>query len=40
MVLGHEFGARVVEVGEGVSKVEVGDRVAVEPIFYCGECPE
>jgi (R,R)-butanediol dehydrogenase/meso-butanediol dehydrogenase/diacetyl reductase len=36
VVLGHEFGGRV---GEGVSRVEVGDRVAVEPIFYCGECP-
>ena len=40
MVLGHEFGGRVVEVGEGVSRVEVGDRGAVEPIYYCGECPE
>jgi (R,R)-butanediol dehydrogenase/meso-butanediol dehydrogenase/diacetyl reductase len=40
VVLGHEFGGQVVEVGEGVSRVEVGDRVAVEPIFYCGECPE
>jgi (R,R)-butanediol dehydrogenase / meso-butanediol dehydrogenase / diacetyl reductase len=40
VVLGHEFGGRVVEVGDGVSRVEVGDRVAVEPIVYCGECPE
>lgn len=40
VVLGHEFGGQVVEVGEGVSRVEVGDRIAVEPIFYCGECPE
>ena len=40
VVLGHEFGGRAVEVGEGVSRVEVGDRVAVEPIFYCWECPE
>jgi (R,R)-butanediol dehydrogenase / meso-butanediol dehydrogenase / diacetyl reductase len=37
VVLGHEFGGRV---GEGVSRVEVGDRVAVEPIYYCGERPE
>jgi (R,R)-butanediol dehydrogenase / meso-butanediol dehydrogenase / diacetyl reductase len=40
VVLGHEFGGRVVEVGDGDSRVEVGDRVAVEPIVYCGECPE
>jgi (R,R)-butanediol dehydrogenase/meso-butanediol dehydrogenase/diacetyl reductase len=40
VVLGHEFGGRVVEVGDGVSRVEVGNRVAVEPVWYCGECPE
>ena len=40
VVLGHEFGGRVVEVGDGVSRVETGDRVAVEPVLYCGECPE
>ncbi len=40
IVLGHEFGGRVVEVGDGVTRAEVGDRVAVEPIWYCGECPE
>jgi (R,R)-butanediol dehydrogenase / meso-butanediol dehydrogenase / diacetyl reductase len=40
VVLGHEFWGRVVEVGDGVSRVEVGERVAVEPIWYCGECPE
>ena len=40
VVLGHEFGGRLVEVGDGASSIEVGDRVAVEPIWYCGECPE
>jgi (R,R)-butanediol dehydrogenase / meso-butanediol dehydrogenase / diacetyl reductase len=40
IVLGHEFGGRVVEVGDGVTRAEVGDRVAIEPIWYCGECPE
>ncbi|MEH7125443.1 2,3-butanediol dehydrogenase [Bacillus sp. JJ1532] len=38
IVMGHEFSGQVVEVGEGVSKVQVGDRVAVEPIYSCGEC--
>lgn len=38
-ILGHEFSGTVVELGEGVSDVAVGDRVAVWPIYYCGECP-
>lgn len=38
IVLGHEFSGQVVEIGEGVTKVQVGDRVTVEPIYSCGEC--
>lgn len=38
-VLGHEFSGTVAELGEGVDSVRVGDRVAVWPIYYCGECP-
>lgn len=38
IVLGHEFSGQVVEVGEGVTKFKVGDRVVVEPIYACGEC--
>ncbi|MGF6822283.1 (R,R)-butanediol dehydrogenase/meso-butanediol dehydrogenase/diacetyl reductase [Microbacterium sp. ZKA21] len=38
-ILGHEFSGTVVELGEGVTNVKVGDRVAVWPIYYCGECP-
>ncbi|MFD2115122.1 2,3-butanediol dehydrogenase [Paenibacillus yanchengensis] len=38
IVMGHEFSGQVVEVGEGVTKVKVGDRVAVEPIYSCGQC--
>jgi len=37
-VLGHEFAGTVVEVGEGVEGISVGDRAAVWPIYYCGEC--
>lgn len=37
-VLGHELGAAVVDVGEGVAGVRVGDRVAVEPYLNCGTC--
>lgn len=38
IVLGHEFSGRVVEIGEEVTKVQVGDRVVVEPIYACGQC--
>jgi (R,R)-butanediol dehydrogenase/meso-butanediol dehydrogenase/diacetyl reductase len=37
-ILGHEFSGTVVEVGEGVTDVAVGDNVAVWPIYYCGQC--
>ena len=33
---GHEFSAEVVEVGPGVSRVAVGDLVAVDPLWSCG----
>lgn len=38
-IIGHEFSGTIVELGEGVTSVAVGDRVAVWPIYYCGECP-
>lgn len=38
LVLGHEVGAEVAEVGEGVTTLQVGDRVAVEPGNNCGVC--
>ena len=38
-ILGHEFAGTVVEVGEGVTDVKVGDRAAVFPLSVsCGEC--
>jgi (R,R)-butanediol dehydrogenase/meso-butanediol dehydrogenase/diacetyl reductase len=37
-ILGHEYSAEVVAVGEGVRSVCRGDRVAVMPLFYCGQC--
>lgn len=36
--LGHEFAGVVVELGEGVTDLEVGDRVVVEPYIVCGRC--
>ncbi|WIV19567.1 2,3-butanediol dehydrogenase [Paenibacillus polygoni] len=38
VVMGHEFSGQVVEVGEGVTRLQKGDRVVVEPIFNCGQC--
>jgi (R,R)-butanediol dehydrogenase/meso-butanediol dehydrogenase/diacetyl reductase len=37
-ILGHEFSGDVVAVGEGVTRVQVGDRVAIMPLSYCGAC--
>jgi (R,R)-butanediol dehydrogenase/meso-butanediol dehydrogenase/diacetyl reductase len=36
--LGHEFSARVVEVGTDVTDVKVGDRVSIMPAIVCGRC--
>jgi (R,R)-butanediol dehydrogenase / meso-butanediol dehydrogenase / diacetyl reductase len=36
--LGHEFSARVVETGDDVTHVAVGDRVAIMPAIVCGKC--
>ncbi|THF76377.1 2,3-butanediol dehydrogenase [Cohnella fermenti] len=38
LTLGHEFSGVVAEVGEGVVGIQPGDRVAIEPIMYCGKC--
>ncbi len=38
VILGHELCGEVVAVGAGVEDVEIGDRVAVEPVETCGSC--
>ncbi len=38
MMMGHEFAGEIVELGEGVSDQTPGDRVAVYPVDFCGEC--
>jgi Zn-dependent alcohol dehydrogenase len=38
VVLGHEGAGIVVEVGEGVTDVAVGDRVVLSWLAQCGEC--
>lgn len=36
--LGHEIAGEVMEVGIEVSKVSVGDKVVIEPMYSCGNC--
>ena len=38
VILGHEFSGDVVEVGEEVRRVRVGDRVTINCLIYCGAC--
>jgi len=38
IIMGHEFSAWVVDLGEGVEDLEIGQLVAVEPAISCGEC--
>ncbi len=40
LVLGHEAAGQVVSVGEEVTSVRVGDRVAIEPGTPCRDCRE
>ncbi len=38
-ILGHEFGGIIREVGKVVQGFKSGDRVAVDPIISCHNCP-
>lgn len=38
MVLGHESAGTIVEVGDQVKSLKVGDRVALEPGYPCRRC--
>ena len=35
---GHELGVEVLQVGDSVENVSVGDRCSVEPYMNCGQC--
>ncbi len=37
-VLGHEFSGIITDVGSLVKNFKVGDRVTVDPNWYCGNC--
>jgi 2-desacetyl-2-hydroxyethyl bacteriochlorophyllide A dehydrogenase len=36
--IGHEISGEVIEIGQSVSRVSAGDRVAVEPVIICEKC--
>lgn len=38
-LFGHEFCARIVETGPGVTRFHVGDRIAARAKLPCGDCP-
>ncbi|MFJ6157719.1 alcohol dehydrogenase catalytic domain-containing protein [Pseudarthrobacter sp. NPDC092184] len=38
LVQGHEISGIVEAIGEDAAPISVGDRVAVTPMTYCGEC--
>lgn len=38
VVLGHEYSGEIIRVGKGVTNVQVGDHVTVDPNIYCGIC--
>lgn len=38
IVQGHEFSGVVEAIGENAAGIRVGDRVAVSPMTYCGNC--
>ena len=38
-LFGHEFCARIIEIGDGVTRVQPGDRVAARAKLPCGDLP-
>lgn len=40
LVFGHEFSGEVVQVGENVKHLSIGDHVSAETHIVCGNCPQ
>ena len=38
--VGHEFSGDIISIGKQNNGFKVGDRVVLEPIINCGECPQ
>ncbi len=39
-VIGHELSAIVEQTGDQVTRVKIGDMVAVDPLIWCGKCDQ
>jgi L-iditol 2-dehydrogenase len=39
-VIGHEGAGTVEKIGEKVASLQKGDRIAIDPALYCGECDQ
>ncbi|HPT32142.1 MAG TPA: alcohol dehydrogenase catalytic domain-containing protein, partial [Prolixibacteraceae bacterium] len=39
LIPGHEFAGTIVQTGPEVKHFKTGERVAVDPIIWCGHCP-
>ncbi len=39
LIQGHEFVGVIAETGKNLRGYKPGDRVAVDPIYWCGKCP-
>ena len=39
MALGHELAGEIISIGSKVTSLTIGDRVTVEPVIACGQCP-
>lgn len=37
-VLGHEFAGEIIQTGSAVKNFQPGDKIAVEPNLFCGQC--
>ena len=37
-VIGHEFAGEVIEIGNDVQNLSVGDHVSINPVISCGHC--
>lgn len=38
VTVGHELAGEIIEIGDKVTRVKLGDRVTVEPVAVCGVC--
>lgn len=38
ITIGHEFSGIVKELGKGVSGLDIGQKVAVQPTIFCASC--